>query len=140
MFGRYARLSARPTGGEPSTGLGLSIARKLAQAMHGELICESEPGHGATFILRLPCAANERTKETMDFLVIDDDKTFRDATCLLIEDEGHYAQPAASGAVGLETLKEDPFDAVLLDVNLGEENGLDVLQQILKKPSRTCRW
>ncbi len=55
MFGRYARLSARPTGGEPSTGLGLNIARKLTRAMGGELICESEPGKGATFILRLRC-------------------------------------------------------------------------------------
>ncbi len=68
----------------------------------------------------------------MDFLVIDDDKPFRDATCLLIEDEGHYAQPAASGQAGLSLLKEDKFDAVLLDVNLGAEKGLDVLQQIIK--------
>ena len=68
----------------------------------------------------------------MNFLVIDDDKMFRDATCLLIEDEGHYAQPAASGDVALEALREDPYDAVLLDVNLGPENGLDVLPKILK--------
>jgi NtrC-family two-component system response regulator AlgB len=68
----------------------------------------------------------------MDFLVIDDDKPFRDATCLLIEDEGHYAQPAASGQAGLGLLKEDKFDAVLLDLNLGAEKGLDVLQQIIK--------
>jgi NtrC-family two-component system response regulator AlgB len=69
----------------------------------------------------------------MNFLVIDDDKTFRDATCLLIEDEGHYAQPCGSGAMALETLREDAFDAVLLDVNLDRESGLDVLQQILKQ-------
>jgi NtrC-family two-component system response regulator AlgB len=68
----------------------------------------------------------------MDFLVIDDDKAFRDATCLLVEDEGHYAQPANTGESGLATLKEDKFDGVLLDLNLGAENGLDVLQQILK--------
>jgi NtrC-family two-component system response regulator AlgB len=68
----------------------------------------------------------------MDFLVIDDDKTFRDATCLLIEDEGHYAEPAGSGEVGLTNLKDDKFDAVLLDVNLGAEKGLDVLEQIVK--------
>lgn len=58
MFGRYARLSARPTAGEPSTGLGLNIARKLTHAMGGELICESEPGKGATFILRLRSATH----------------------------------------------------------------------------------
>jgi len=55
MFHRYKRLSARPTGGEPSTGLGLSIVRKLVQAMHGELLCRSEPGQGAVFTIRLPC-------------------------------------------------------------------------------------
>ena len=54
MFRRYGRLSARPTGGEPSTGLGLSIVRKLVLGMGGELLCESEAGEGATFIVRLP--------------------------------------------------------------------------------------
>src|ERR1700733_2754543 len=68
----------------------------------------------------------------MDFLIVDDDKTFRDATCLLIEDEGHYAQPAANSESALATLKEDKFDAVLLDVNLGPENGLDLLDQLVK--------
>jgi len=53
MFRRYGRLSARPTAGEPSTGLGLSIARKLMKVMHGELVCESQAGQGAAFIIRL---------------------------------------------------------------------------------------
>jgi len=54
MFRRYGRLSARPTGGEPSTGLGLSIVKKLVEAIKGELIFESAPNAGATFIVRLP--------------------------------------------------------------------------------------
>ena len=58
MFRRYARLSARPTGGEPSTGLGLSIVKKLVQAMRGELICGQTPGGGATFTFRLPSAVH----------------------------------------------------------------------------------
>ena len=69
----------------------------------------------------------------MDFLVIDDDKTFRDATCLLIDSEGHYAESACSGQLGLMELKEGKFDAVLLDLNLGAEKGLDILEQILKR-------
>jgi NtrC-family two-component system response regulator AlgB len=68
----------------------------------------------------------------MELLVIDDDKTFRDATCYLIESEGHYAQPAASGQSALANLRENEFDAVLLDINLGPENGLELLPQILK--------
>jgi two-component system, sensor histidine kinase and response regulator len=58
MFRRYGRLSARPTGGEPSTGLGLSIVRKLVQGMGGELFCESIPENGATFIVRLPLSVS----------------------------------------------------------------------------------
>jgi signal transduction histidine kinase len=34
--------------------LGLSIVRKLVQAMGGELLCESNPGHGAAFTICLP--------------------------------------------------------------------------------------
>jgi two-component system sensor histidine kinase/response regulator len=58
MFRRYGRLSARPTGGEPSTGLGLSIVRKLVDAMDGKLLCESTAGGGAAFIIRLPLPPN----------------------------------------------------------------------------------
>ncbi len=69
----------------------------------------------------------------MDFLVIDDDKTFRDATCFLIEEAGHYAEGVDTGQLGLSWLKEDKWDVVLLDVNLGQENGLDVLVEIQKQ-------
>ena len=69
----------------------------------------------------------------MDFLVIDDDKTFRDATCFLIEDEGHYAEGVDSGQMGMNWLKDEQYDAVLLDMNLGAESGLDILTQIQKQ-------
>ncbi|HWB05133.1 MAG TPA: hybrid sensor histidine kinase/response regulator [Verrucomicrobiales bacterium] len=56
IFRRYVRLSARPTGGEPSTGLGLSIVKRLVDAMKGRLTLESTPGGGAAFTVRLPRA------------------------------------------------------------------------------------
>lgn len=54
LFGKFARLSAQPTGGEHSTGLGLSIVKKLTEHMGGRVWCESKPGHGATFIVEFP--------------------------------------------------------------------------------------
>ena len=54
MFRRYGRLSARPTAGEPSTGLGLSIVKRLVEIMGAELRCESQPGNGAAFTVRFP--------------------------------------------------------------------------------------
>jgi len=68
----------------------------------------------------------------MDFLVVDDDQIFREATCLLIEEEGHFATSASNGDVALERIKEDKFDAVLLDLHLGRQNGLQLLPQLLK--------
>ncbi|HEY5748832.1 MAG TPA: ATP-binding protein [Chryseolinea sp.] len=49
LFGKYQKLSARPTDHEPSTGLGLSIVKKFIVAMNGDIACESEPGKGACF-------------------------------------------------------------------------------------------
>jgi signal transduction histidine kinase len=54
LFGKFARLSARPTGDEASTGLGLSIVKRMVEASHGRIWCESEPGQGATFIVEWP--------------------------------------------------------------------------------------
>ncbi len=58
IFAKYARGSARPTGGEKSTGLGLSIVRQLATAMNGRVWGESREvaGGGGYFVLLLPVA------------------------------------------------------------------------------------
>jgi signal transduction histidine kinase len=54
LFQKFCRLTARPTGGESSTGLGLSIAKRLAQSLGGDILCQSTLGTGTTFSLRLP--------------------------------------------------------------------------------------
>jgi len=54
LFGKYHKLSARPTAGEDSTGLGLSIVKKYVQALNGKVWCESEEGKGSGFIVELP--------------------------------------------------------------------------------------
>lgn len=54
LFGKYQKLSARPTGNETSTGLGLSIVKKFVEAMNGRIWCESEAGKGASFFVSFP--------------------------------------------------------------------------------------
>lgn len=55
LFGRFQRLSAKPTGGESSTGLGLSIVKKIIEMHGGEINASSEgPGRGSTFTITLP--------------------------------------------------------------------------------------
>ncbi|MCU0425578.1 MAG: ATP-binding protein [Candidatus Kapabacteria bacterium] len=57
LFGKFVRLSARPTAGEQSNGLGLSIVKRMAEAMNGRVWCESEIGKGAKFIVEIPSAS-----------------------------------------------------------------------------------
>jgi signal transduction histidine kinase/ligand-binding sensor domain-containing protein len=54
LFTKFGRLSAKPTGGEHSTGLGLSIVKRMVEAMNGRVWCESQMGQGATFIVEFP--------------------------------------------------------------------------------------
>jgi signal transduction histidine kinase len=55
LFGRFQRLSAKPTAGESSTGLGLSIVKRIVDLHSGRVTVESAgPGKGAAFRLSLP--------------------------------------------------------------------------------------
>jgi signal transduction histidine kinase/CheY-like chemotaxis protein len=55
LFGRFQRLSAKPTAGETSTGLGLSIVKRIVDLHSGRITVESAgPGKGAAFKMMLP--------------------------------------------------------------------------------------
>ncbi|MDD4348013.1 MAG: HAMP domain-containing sensor histidine kinase, partial [Opitutales bacterium] len=56
LFQRFQKLSARPTAGESSTGLGLSIVKSIIELHQGTVRVESEPGKGSTFSFDLPRA------------------------------------------------------------------------------------
>lgn len=58
LFETFHRLSAKPTGSEPSTGLGLSIVRKLVELHGGRVYAESTYGLGSVFVVELPLATD----------------------------------------------------------------------------------
>lgn len=54
LFGKFQKLSAQPTGGESSTGLGLSIVKQIVELHGGEVWAESLPGKGSSFAFKIP--------------------------------------------------------------------------------------
>jgi signal transduction histidine kinase len=54
LFKKFQKLSARPTNGESSSGLGLSIVKSLTEQLQGKVWAEGEPKKGATFIVEFP--------------------------------------------------------------------------------------
>lgn len=59
LFRKFSRTAPKPTGGEASHGLGLAVARRLAEAMGATVGCESAPSAGATFWIELPARVSE---------------------------------------------------------------------------------
>jgi signal transduction histidine kinase len=53
LFSKYSKISSQPTEGEPSTGLGLSIVKRIVEEINGKIFCESEPGEGTLFTVIL---------------------------------------------------------------------------------------
>jgi signal transduction histidine kinase/CheY-like chemotaxis protein len=54
LFGRFQRLSAKPTGGESSTGLGLSIVKRIVDLHGGTVVAETTGPSGTTFRIAIP--------------------------------------------------------------------------------------
>jgi signal transduction histidine kinase/ligand-binding sensor domain-containing protein len=54
LFRKFNKLAAKPTAGESTTGLGLSIVKRFVEAMNGRVWCDSELGEGSTFWIELP--------------------------------------------------------------------------------------
>ena len=67
----------------------------------------------------------------MDILIVDDEKSIRLTTSIALEAEGHYVETAEDGTVALKRIKEENFDLVFLDLRLGDEDGLEILQKIV---------
>jgi CheY-like chemotaxis protein len=109
------------------TGLGLSMAKGLAQQSDGELLVESAPGQGTTVTILLP-----RTEEVprpapaappgeilaqdaLTILLVDDEPLVRDSVARLLGELGHEVSEASSGAEALDWLRERRPDLIVTD-------------------------
>ena len=148
LFHAFTQADSSTTRRYGGTGLGLTIARRLIEAMNGTLEVTSEAGKGSTFSVTLPLpvtkyatnAAQPADLRGLKALIVDDNPTNR----LILE---HYLTAAgmqhvsvASARLGLEAAgsaakSSAPFDIVLLDYQMPEMDGLGFISSLRAEPT-----
>ncbi len=140
-FKRIARTGA----GVPGAGLGLSLSRRLARLMGGELDAESRPGIGSRFRLELPFDAQASTSEppvntatpsrTLRVLAIEPDSLTAAMLRSALDQLGHRMLHTHDGERALELLRACDVDAILV----GGVAAPSVVRAIRALPSPAAR-
>ena len=145
IFLPFERGAAGRRTGEPGTGLGLTITHLLTQLMGGELTVTSTPGAGSIFTVRLylsettePAAPRGATHRPVtgyigarrNLLVVDDHPTQRQMLAGMLVPLGFRIREAASGRECLESVLDEPPDAVLLDISMDDMDGWETARRI----------
>ncbi|MEZ5939332.1 MAG: response regulator [Hyphomonadaceae bacterium] len=143
LFQEFVQVDASDTRAADGSGLGLVITRRLARLMGGDVSVTSREGKGSTFRLTIACTptarpdliAEERALAAAPLtdrriLLVDDNALNRKVVSLLLGATGVSIAEAADGAQALEAIAAQPFDAVLMDVQMPVMDGIEAVRRI----------
>ncbi|WP_313311418.1 PAS domain S-box protein [Pulveribacter sp.] len=139
IFEPFSQADASTTRRYGGTGLGTTIARQLAELMHGRIEVQSSPGQGSTFSVHLPlpeapppaaaahpadAAAPAPALTPLRVLAVDDVPANLELLELLLSRGGHHVAQADSGAQAVQRFAQERFDLVLMDLQMPDMDGL----------------
>jgi CheY-like chemotaxis protein len=140
IFQRFDQGDASTTRRFGGSGLGLTITRRLAEMMGGEVGFTSTEGVGSTFWLEVAAPRAERVQavietteavlEGLRILVVEDNSTNRMIATKLLENLGASVETAADGLLGVEAAARGAFDLILMDVQMPGIDGLEAARRI----------
>ena len=148
IFEKFSQVDSSETRDIKGSGLGLPIARSIAEHHGGKLFVESEAGVGSTFIVELPLhveeEAAEESQETkkpvpvdltpgQTVLVVDDEPSIRRFLRHILEAEGFLVIESRSGEDAVAIARRELPALVLLDLVLPDIDGFEVLSRLKDK-------
>jgi DNA-binding response OmpR family regulator/anti-sigma regulatory factor (Ser/Thr protein kinase) len=139
IFAEFRRL-ADLAGGSKGYGLGLSIVRRISRLLDHPVEVRSQVGKGSVFLVRVPLAETaaqprpaqplrqprHTTIDGVRVLVIDNEKRLAAGLKKGLEAEGFATDVALTGTDGLWMARENPYDAIVLDIMLPGINGYQI--------------
>lgn len=128
------------------TGLGLPIARTLAERMGGTLTARSEPGHGSCFTLEIPLPFSAQQpaprpeasspgpalQQTLSVLLVEDNPVNQTVIEAMLRSLGYQVTLVVDGAQAVSAVQRESFAAVLMDCRLPIMDGYEATRRIRK--------
>lgn len=144
MFEPFSRAEDSMVTKTEGTGLGMTIARNIARMMDGDISVESTPGKGSQFVVILSFRIAHTTAPNTDrlvdlpVLVVDDDETASQMTCMILENIGMNGEYVLSGKEAVERVWEhhqtdQDYFSVILDWKMPDMDGIETAKAIRKK-------
>ena len=140
MYQPFSRQTDSRVNSIQGTGLGLAITKKMVDLMGGTIDCESAPGKGTTFTIKIDIPVADRQHEdlrleALDVLIVDDDPIFLQTTADTLESMGVHADCAESGAQALDMIARRheqgrDYNIVIVDWRMPEMNGVEIVRRI----------
>ncbi|WP_162901216.1 ATP-binding protein [Breoghania sp. L-A4] len=137
------------------SGLGLWISKTLATRLQGTLDVSSTPGQGTCFSLRIPCprlrggvadvADTDAAKQQvvrkglplgLNVLVVDDNAINRLLITTFLESFGMRFYAVTSGPEAIDAIAQQPFDAVIMDLQMPDMDGIETAALMRESESR----
>jgi PAS domain S-box-containing protein len=138
LFKQFSQADSSISRRHGGTGLGLAICKRLVELMDGEIGILSEPGKGTTlwFTARLPKSSLPTNTAPNDLvplsahethariLLVDDLETNQEIVRAFLEDAGYQVSAASNGPEAIERVQAEPFDLVLMDIQMPVMDGV----------------
>lgn len=144
LFQPFTQVDASSTRRFGGTGLGLTIARRMANIMHGDIQVESTPGKGSTFTFSVEAEVVEWTTQAaaepihadvegggaLNVLIVEDHPVNRMILEAWMGSAGHVSSTAENGQIAVEAAGRQRFDLIVMDVNMPVMDGLTATRAI----------